>query len=155
MAVGARWLRTAGDLPAITCFQALARSFATARSSIGIAMWTIGVSGKVFLQTVLFGLLVPPERVQNRFGFWFAVTAYTSYPLLPVGVGDHPVEPPIILPVLGSETNLFPFTFFFGGHMAILTSIVSNLWWIDLAVTPSRSDARRQVAASTRFLSES
>ena len=52
---------------------------------------------------------------------------YTSYPLLLEGFD----EPPYIL---ADQTNLFPFTCFFGGSIAVFTSILFNLWWFGLTV---------------------
>jgi len=95
--------------------------------NVDITMWTIGVACQMILQTVLFGFFLRPTRVKNPFRFWFAVTCYTSYPLLLESFD----EPPYIV---HGYSNIFPFSTFLGEDTAVLTSILYNIWWAGLAV---------------------
>jgi hypothetical protein len=96
-----------------------------------LASWMCGVACQVCFQTVVFGLLLAPGSIRQSFRFWFAVTCYTSYPLLP----EILTGPPYLLP---DETNIYPFNLYAGrisvGMAQVWVSVLYYLWWIGLVV---------------------
>jgi hypothetical protein len=94
-----------------------------------LAWWLCGVICQVGFQTFVFGLLLPVNGVRGSLRFWFAVSAYTSYPLLP----EIWTSPPYIL---ADESNLYPFHLLLGrsGSGCVWTSLLFYLWWIGLFI---------------------
>lgn len=94
-----------------------------------LASWMCGVACQVCFQTMVFGLLLAPGTIRQSFRFWFAVTAYTSYPLLP----EILTGPPWIL---AEESNVYPFGGWSrsSGDAETWVSPVYYLWWIGLLI---------------------
>ncbi len=94
-----------------------------------LASWMCGVACQVCFQTVVFGLLLAPGTIRQSLRFWFTVTSYTSYPLLP----EILIGFPYLLPI---ETNIYPFTLVVGKGSATnhWVSGLYYLWWIGLAI---------------------
>jgi len=90
-------------------------------------MWGIGVACEVVLQTALFGWLLQPYRVRHSYRFWFAVTAYTSYPLLMELFRGPPF-------ILQRASNVWPFSMWGSNHPDWLTSLLYHWWWAGLAI---------------------
>ena len=99
--------------------------------------WIIGVATCVLLQTIVFGLWLPVGRQRSSHRYWFAVSAYTSYPLLLEGfVG----EPPYI--ILGTS-NIWPLFSWRGPHNAVIT-VIYYVWLIGLVVIAGTRLSRRR-----------
>ncbi|NLE57258.1 MAG: hypothetical protein GX616_02780, partial [Planctomycetes bacterium] len=94
-----------------------------------LASWMCGVACQVCFQTVVFGLLLAPGTIRQSLRFWFTVTSYTSYPLLP----EILIGFPYLLPI---ETNIYPFTLLVGKGSTTnhWVSGLYYLWWIGLAI---------------------
>ncbi|MGQ9651773.1 MAG: hypothetical protein ACUVXJ_16845 [Phycisphaerae bacterium] len=94
-----------------------------------LAWWMCGVICQVVFQTVVFGLLLPVDGVRGSLRFWFAVTAYTSYPLLP----EIWTAPPYIL---AHESNLYPLDLLLRDSRSadFWASLLFYVWWIGLVV---------------------
>ncbi|NOX58554.1 MAG: hypothetical protein GXP29_06810, partial [Planctomycetes bacterium] len=100
-------------------------------------MWGAGVICHILLQTILFGLILPPEQMKCAYSFWFVVSAYTSYPLLLEGLST----PPFI--ALG-YSNIWPLSR--PDNMTeSLPSILYYLWWAGLIlIADARMNRRRR-----------
>mgnify|MGYP005836858157 CR=1 FL=1 len=98
-----------------------------------LTMWAVGVAAHVMLQTIVFGATLPLPRVRRPYRFWFAVTCYTSYPLLLEGLW----APPYLLP-FHEMTNLWPFCLCWRSagrsDCVASTSFLYYLWWLGLAI---------------------
>jgi hypothetical protein len=104
-----------------------------------LASWMCGVACQVCFQTIIFGLLLAPGGLRESFRFWFAVTSYTSYPLLL----EILTGPPYLLP---DETNLYPFAWCLGRSSdgKLWVSALYHLWWVGLAVVTCIRVPRRR-----------
>lgn len=102
-----------------------------------LVMWGIGVVCQVLLQTLLFGLLLPPGGLKYAFRFWLGTSAYTSYPLLLEGFRSPPY-------ILCEYSNIWPFSAWGGETADLLTSILYHLWWAGLVVIAAMRLHRRR-----------
>ncbi|NOX57350.1 MAG: hypothetical protein GXP29_00635, partial [Planctomycetes bacterium] len=106
-------------------------------------MWCAGVICHILLQTILFGLILPPGQMKRAYPFWLVVSAYTSYPLLLEGLST----PPYI--ALG-YSNIWPLSNFGPRPRSIfytksLPSILYYLWWAGLIlIADARMNRRRR-----------
>ncbi len=94
-----------------------------------LAWWMCGVICQACFQTVVFGLLLAPGGIRQSFRFWFVVTSYTSYALLPEMLTGAPY-------LMLDESPVFPFSLFLRESHAgrLWVSVVYWAWWIGLLI---------------------
>lgn len=92
-----------------------------------VLAWLIGVITQILLQSVLLGLVFRPAHSRTPFRFWFTVSCYTSYPLLPEMVYGFPY-------ISHSGSNVYPFAFWEPLGASLVISILYNLWWLGLII---------------------